>query len=122
MRHVQNRILVVVAAALVCATAAAGPLETITVTGSRAVSQREGGRSTIGAPIRDVSLSYAISIADLDLTTVAGQLELQRRVTAAARAACDELDDMALGNPTSPDDATCVDRAFDEALELARSR
>lgn len=101
-------------------SAYAGPMETVTVTGSRAVTEKDVGRSNIGAPIREVSLSYRVSAADLDLTSSAGKAELEKRVKAAASAACKELDRLALGNPTSPDDATCVKKAVDEAMAKVR--
>ncbi|MDH4312799.1 MAG: UrcA family protein, partial [Gammaproteobacteria bacterium] len=89
-------------------SAYAGPMETVTVTGSRAVTEKDVGRSITGVHVREVSLSYRVSAVDLDLTSSAGRAELERRVRAAASAACKELDRLALGNPTSPDDATCI--------------
>jgi len=83
-------------------SAYAGTLETVTVTGSRAVSEKSVGTSAIGADIREVSLSYKVNAADLDLASSTGKAELEKRVTAAASAACKELDRLAFGDPTSP--------------------
>ena len=101
-------------------SAYAGTLETITVTGSRAVSQKSVGTSTIGADVREVSLSYKVNAADLDLASSAGKAELEKRVKATASAACKELKRLAFGDPTSPDDATCVKKAVDEAMATVR--
>lgn len=59
-------------------SAYAGTLETVTVTGSRAVSEKSVGRSTIGADIREVSLSYRVNAADRDLASSAGKAEFGR--------------------------------------------
>ena len=84
------------------------------------MSEKSVGRSTIGADIREVSLSYRVNAADLDLASSAGKAELEKRVKAAASAACKELDRLAFGNPTSPDDATCVKKAVDAAMATVR--
>lgn len=86
------------------------------VTGSRGLTQKEVGKTASGLPIQEISLSHTVKIADLDPNSAAGLAEIERRVTAAAKAACDEIDRMALGNPTSPSDAACVKRAVDAAM------
>ena len=53
---------------------------------------RTVGRSRIGAPIREVSTSRVVYMADLDLNASWGVRELRHRVDRAARDACDELD------------------------------
>lgn len=107
----------IVAATIFAASAYAGALETVTVTGSRSVSEKALTRSPIGAPIKEVSISYKVSAADLDLTTSAGKAELEKRVTAAANSACKEIDRLALGNPTTPDNAACAKAAVKTAME-----
>jgi UrcA family protein len=84
------------------------------------VSEEIVGKSSIGADIREVSLSYRVNVADLDLASSAGMAELEKRVKATASAACKELDRLAYGNPTRPDDATCVKKAVDEAMATVR--
>jgi UrcA family protein len=49
------------------------------------------GRSDTGAPVRNVQLSQAIDISDLDLTTVTGRSDLQRRIDLKAQDLCDQL-------------------------------
>ncbi len=101
-------------------SAYAETLETVTVTGSRAVSEKFIGKSTIGADIREVSLSYRVNVADLDLASSAGKAELEKRVKATASAACQELKRFEFGNPVSPDETTCVKKAVDEAMATVR--
>ena len=113
-------VLGLIAIAIGGTSAYAGTLETVTVTGSRAVTEKSLGKSPLGADIREVSLTYRVNAADLDLASSAGKIELEKRVKAAASSACKELDRLALGNPTSPDDATCVKRAVDEAMAKVR--
>jgi UrcA family protein len=50
------------------------------------------GRSSIGAPIIDASMSVRVRTDDLDLRTEAGARELENRVRFAARALCGDLD------------------------------
>ena len=101
-------------------SAYAETLETVTVTGSRAVSEKFIGKSSIGADIREVSLSYRVNVADLDLASSAGKAELEKRVKATASAACKELRRFEFGDPVSPDETTCVKKAVDEAMARVR--
>ena len=118
MRRIHNgTALAVLAALAVGVSADAGPPETVVVTGSRAVAEKNIGRTTLGVPIKEVSLTYRVNIADLDSHTAAGRAEIEKRVTAAAKAACDEIDRLALGGPTSPDDAVCVKLAVEAAMK-----
>ena len=121
MRDMLRGLVLGLTAIVIGSTSAyAGTLETITVTGSRAVSEKIVGVSSVGADIREVSLSYRVSVADLDLASSAGKAELEKRVKATASAACKELKRLAFGDPTSPDDATCVKKAVDEAMATVR--
>lgn len=49
-------------------------------------------RSTIGAPIRDVSLSQPVRFNDLNLRSAWGARELRHRVRYTARKLCNQLD------------------------------
>jgi UrcA family protein len=62
----------------------------VTVQASRVVAKTVG-KTASGIPIVDISVSYGVSTKDLDLASHAGALELQKRVTDAAQAACKEL-------------------------------
>ena len=87
--------------------------EAVTVTGSRFVQTKVGINYT-GLPIKDVALSYTVDLKDLDLTTSAGVAELDKRVFAAARAACRELGWL---YPIShPDTPACIKAAADKTM------
>ena len=117
MKRIHNGTALTVLAALAVAVSAyAAPLETVVVTGSRGLTQKEVGKTSSGLPIEEISLSYTVKIADLDPNSAAGLAEIEKRVTAAAKAACSEIDRLALGNPTSPSDAACVKKAVDAAM------
>lgn len=108
--------LAVIAALIVAASASAGPLETVTVTGSRALTEKDAGKTIEGVPLKEVSLTYRVKITDLDPSTAAGRAEIEKRVTAAAKAACEEIDRLAMGDPTSPNDTVCVQQAVEAAM------
>jgi UrcA family protein len=117
MRCIHNiTAFAVVAALAVGVSAYAEPLETVIVTGSRGLTHQEVGKTSSGLPIQEVSLSYTVRVADLDPNSDAGLAEIEKRVSAAAKAACAEIDRLALGNPTSPSDDACVKKAVDAAM------
>jgi UrcA family protein len=62
----------------------------VTVQASRVVSKTVG-KTASGIPIVDVSLSYGVNAKDLDLSSHAGFMEMQKRINDAAAAACKEL-------------------------------
>jgi UrcA family protein len=85
----------------------------VTVQASRVVS-KSVGKTASGVPIVDVSLSYGVSTQGLDLASHAGALELQKRVTDAAQAACKEL---ARQYPVAtPQDNDCAKAAAAKAM------
>jgi UrcA family protein len=85
----------------------------VTVQASRIVTKTEG-KTASGIPIVDVSLTYGVSTKGLDLASHAGALELQQRVTDAAKAACKEL---AHQYPDStPGDTDCAKAATAKAM------
>ena len=49
------------------------------------------GRSPSGVPISNISLAYGVNYSDLDLASHAGAMELEKRVSTAALAACKEI-------------------------------
>jgi len=70
--------------------------------------------STIGAPILLLSLSYKVSTSGLNLVSHAGVVELERRVKATAKEACEELDKQRpLEPPSGPD---CQKKAVEDAM------
>jgi UrcA family protein len=67
-----------------------------------------------GVPIKNVSLSYGVSTAELDLSTQSGRQELQQRVSNAAKAACKELGRQF--PEATPSDLDCVKAATNKAM------
>ncbi len=76
------------------------------------------GTSSSGIPIVDVSLSYTISTAGLDLASQNGAAELEKRVRTAAMDACKELSGRyKIGTPS---DSECAKVAIDKAMAKVR--
>lgn len=86
----------------------------ITVQGTRVMSTKSAGRTSTGVPILDVSLSYGVSTAGLDLASHVGALELEKRVHGAAVAACKEIG-RKYPNAT-PSEEDCAKAAADKAM------
>ena len=76
--------------------------------------------SYTGVPIERLEVDLPVSYANLDLTTPSGAAELKRRVTAAAKEACERVD---LADPVdlSDSDDTCVRTATDGAMKQVNS-
>ncbi len=106
-----------IAACALAGLAVAEPTDELTVTGSRSVITPVG-IDYVGALIKDVSLSYHIAVADLDLKSAAGAAVLDKRLSYAARMACDEI---GRAYPVSkPAAAACVRAAIDKARAQVR--
>jgi len=89
----------------------------VTVQASRA-TQTTVGTGANGAPIQNVSLSYGVSTAGLDLSTQTGKAELEKRISNAAMAACKQL---GLDFPASePSDSDCAKAATKKAMAQVR--
>jgi UrcA family protein len=85
----------------------------VTVQASRVV-EKQVGRTSTGLPIVDVSLSYGVSYAGLDLVTNAGVMELEKRVKDTAMKACKELSrQYPISDQT---DQECAKAATDKAM------
>lgn len=113
MRRITFRVAVGMVA-LISGIAAAQNLDEITVQAKRILSTKTVGRSNVGAPILDVSLSYGVRVADLDLASHYGPIELEKRVHDAAMKACKEI---GREYPDStPSDAVCAKAAADDAM------
>lgn len=83
--------LVMIAAAgatLASASAFGQAMEVVTV---EAVREIIVGKSTIGAPIKELSIRSRVSYADLDLTKPADVATLEKRVKDTATSTCKEI-------------------------------
>jgi len=107
------------AAALACAVlagvAVAQPLEEVTVQAKRLITTKIVSRSSsLGVPILDISVSYGVSTAGLDLNSHAGMEQMEKRVNDAAVAACEQIQ---RDYPdATPDKATCAKEAAGKAM------
>lgn len=105
-------------AAVVCASISgigvAQSLDEVTVQGTRILSTKTAGRTASGVPIIDVSLSYGVSTAGLDLASHSGAMELEKRVRDAAMGACKEIGKQY--PDATPSDADCAKAATDKAM------
>jgi len=113
-----TRIVIRVAIALLAATSlgtlvVAQEMGEVMVQASR-VNAKTVGTTSSGVPIVDISLSYGVSSKGLDLASHAGVMELQKRVSDAAAAACKELGRQ---YPDSlPNDTDCAKAATAKAM------
>jgi len=103
-----------VASALLGGIAVAQNIEEVTVQGTRMVTAKVVGRTYSGVPIEDVSLSYGVSIAGLDLASPAGFMEAEKRVNEVAEAACKDL--VKRYPSGTPSEAECTKAAAGKAM------
>jgi UrcA family protein len=80
-----------VAAAAIGSMASAQDTQEVTVQGTRMVTTKIVGPSSSAVPVTDISISYGVSTAGLDLRSHAGVMELEKRVKDVAETACKEL-------------------------------
>lgn len=103
-----------VAAALLSTTAAAQKTEEVTVEAARIVTKPSAHQLPGGLEVKDVTLSYGIGYAGLDLATSAGAAELEKRVHDAALQACKEIGRQY--PDSTPGDADCAKAAAAKAM------
>jgi len=94
--------------------ATAQTVEEVKVQATRTLTVESAGRTTSGIPIKNVTLSYGVSLAGLNLATSSGATEAARRVREAAKAACGEIG-RRYPNAT-PSDKECAKAASDEGM------
>ena len=96
--------------------------EEITIYGP-SVQHRTIGRSSIGAPVEELSLSHGVDYSDLDLSRWDDVQILDYRIRQAAYAACDELNreyPETLYPSYQSSGRSCVARATDEGRAQAQ--
>jgi len=104
---------------LIGGMAGADNIEEVKVQASRAVETKIVGQTDRMVPIREISLSYGVSLKDVDLTSGAGVAEAEKRVHDAALAACKEISRQ---YPAArPDDPKCAKTAADEAMATVQN-
>jgi UrcA family protein len=115
--------LAVVAAGAVMASAAALAAATpeVTVEAARQAKVEVIERSASGVTTQLITLTRRVSYRDLNLTIVAGENELTKRVNDTAKAACKELDDLYPLTRSPAESAACVKKATDDAMVQVRA-
>lgn len=114
MRRILTGVAVgLLACAVVGTPARSEQLEGVNVEASRIVKETIGQASN-SAPINQVSLSYRVSYADLDLASKDGVAAMKGRVEEAAMAACKEISK--LYPMATPDDYSCAKVAAQQAM------
>ena len=87
--------------------------EQVTVEAARILTT-EAGQTYAGIPVKKLSLSYEVSLDDLDLSSSAGVAAAEKRVNNAAQAACKEIGH---DSPFSqPSQEACAKAAADRAI------
>ena len=99
---------------LLCGNLVAQETQEIRVEATRIVSKESPIRTPYSFPMNDLSLAYGVSLAGLNLATKSGAAEAEKRVNAAALAACKEIGRQYPG--ATPSDAQCARDAAKEAM------
>ena len=86
----------------------------VKIQAQRVINEKVIARITGGGKIIELTLSYPVSFADLDITSISGAAELEKRVKDAARAACEEIGSKYPS--ATPSDAVCAQRAAAKAM------
>ncbi len=107
----------VLASSLAGAIAFAQTTTEVTVEATRVI-QTTVGKTATGIPINEISLSYGVSYAGLDLASTAGAAQLEKRVKDAAMDACKELGSKY--PEAAPNDQQCAKAATDKAMAKVR--
>lgn len=107
--------IAVAAFALVWGAAlAAEEIQEVQVQANRIVNTKVVGRSPSGVPITEISVTYRVSLGDLNLATHSGATAAEQRLSDAALAACRQI---ARQYPDStPSDRQCAKEASDRAM------
>lgn len=96
--------------------AVAQDLQEIVVTGKGDVGVKPAGKTASGVPIVDVSISYGVSYAGLDLASAVGAAEIEKRVNDAAKEACKEIAAKRPLAQFTTSEAECAKAAADKAM------
>jgi UrcA family protein len=89
----------------------------ITVQAAHEVQKKQVGMTNTGIPIEQVSLSRHVGFRDLDLTTPAGKEELDKRIKAVAKEACEQIEKLYPLEQWETDTRTCIADAVKGAMK-----
>ena len=113
-------LLVPLAFGFVTVATAQEQLSEITVQAKRLVSTQVVGRTSSGIPIVNISLSYGVSLKDLDVLSPPGMQAAEKRINDAALSACQEIGRQY--PDATPDDKTCAKDAAKKATAQLHKR
>ena len=99
---------------LLCGNLMAQDTQEVKVEATRIVSKESPIRKPYSFPMNDLSLTYGVSLAGVNLATSSGATEAERRVREAAKAACEAIGQR-YPNAT-PSDKECAKAATDEGM------
>lgn len=106
----------IIGTTLAGAAAFAQPVEELTIIAPHQVHRKAVGRSTIGAPIEEISLTHKVDYSDLNLLKSQDVDTLKARVTDVAKEGCDELDQLYPFDKDSDKNRQCVRDATSQAM------
>lgn len=107
------------ACAVLAGVAMAQDADEVTVSALRLTNTRVTVSPENGTLVKDITLSYGVSVAGLDLRTKAGAAELQRQVNDAAAAVCREVGRQF--PDSTPNDQDCTRQASSRAMIKANA-
>ncbi len=90
-------------------------LQEIVVTG-KGLAVKPAGTTASGVPIVEMSISYGVSYAGLDLASAVGAAEIEKRVNDAAKEACKDIAAKRPLQQFTTSEAECAKAATDKAM------
>ncbi len=96
-------------------------LTQITIEASHQVHKKQVGMTYTGIPIEQVTLTRHVSYRDLNLHTPAGTAELDRRIEATAKEACNQLKTLYPLDMWDTDNRQCINGAVGRAMQQAKN-
>jgi UrcA family protein len=103
---------------MVGAIATAQNAKEVKIQAQRVINEKVVAHITGGGKIIELTLSYPVNFADLDITSASGAAELAKRVQDTARAACAEIGSKYPS--ATPSDAICAQKAAAKAMSEVR--
>jgi len=121
-----NKILLAIAIGVAASISLGGiavaqALHEIVVTGKGLVAVKPVGKTSSGVPIVDMSISYGVSYAGLDLASAVGAAEIEKRVNDAATEACKEIAAQHPAQQFTTSAEECAKAAAAKAMVKARA-
>jgi UrcA family protein len=104
------------ASILIGSVAVAEDVPEVVVSGKRVVVETPAGTDSRGFPLVDMSVSYGVSYAGVNLATASGAAELEKRVHDAANRACKEIGDQRPLRHFATSESECAKVAADNAM------